>query len=218
MSHRTRLIVSIILAVACIAALVTSVPVSLPYVYSYTYTSTETPRFTMTLTTSNDLISYEEFCSMYPFISPAEQQAIMDLGINCAVDSNGNLLPPPAAWDSAQSALIVQAIIAFAQGNSGPPPATTITTTTTFNPITYYRTSSLTTTSTGFAPLFHLALNSSLQPYACTHLKLTGAVLFCMMQFWEAMVVLLIALIALAGLLVYSFVKRRKAQASRLEI
>ena len=38
-----------------------------------------------------------------------------------------------------------------------------------------------------------------------------------MMQFWEPMVVLLIALIALAGLLVYSFVKRRKAQASKLE-
>jgi len=47
------------------------------------------------------------------------------------------------------------------------------------------------------------------QPYACSHLGLNGVVLFCVMQFRGAMVVLLIALIALAGLLAYSLGKRK---------
>jgi hypothetical protein len=67
MSHRTRLTVSIILAVACLAALVTSVPVSLPYAYTYTAIVTETPEATTTFTNSSALILYEEFCAAMPF-------------------------------------------------------------------------------------------------------------------------------------------------------
>jgi hypothetical protein len=48
------------------------------------------------------------------------------------------------------------------------------------------------------------------QPYACSHMDLNGTVLFCIMQFRDAMVVLLMALIALAGLLAYSLAKRKQ--------
>lgn len=191
MSHRTQLIVSITLAVACVAALVTSVPVSLPYAYSYTVT--ETPIATVAFTNSSALIQFEAFCNMLPYVSPQLQSLF---GGSCAqygqYDQNNQY-----------------SLVSTPQGY-----VTTVTWSSTGRP--YSQVEIATTTSTGNAPLFHVALNSSLQPYACTHLNLTGAVLFCMMQFWEAMVVLLIALIAFAGLLVYSLVKRKKTQASKL--
>lgn len=179
MSHRTRLIVSIILGVACVAALVTNVPVSLPYAYSYTVT--ETPRYTVTSTDSSGFIKACLFTSLF------------DSAITACI------YPPPP--DNPEDVVPLSGFV------------TTVTST----GIPYSQVDVATATSTGNAPLFHVVLNSSLQPYACTHLNLTGGALFCMMQFWEPMVVLLIALIALAGLLVYSFVKRRKAQASKLE-
>ncbi len=71
-----------------------------------------------------------------------------------------------------------------------------------------------TATSTILAPFLEVLVVPSLQPYACTHLNLTGAIFYCIMQFWG---VLIVPLIVVVGLLVYSLVKRRKTQASKLE-
>jgi ABC-type enterochelin transport system permease subunit len=82
----------------------------------------------------------------------------------------------------------------------------------TFMTETMYRTNSgpaevivAVATITAQIPLFEVAKEPLLQPYACRHLNLTGAILFCIMQFWTALIV---PLIALAGLLVYSLAKR----------
>lgn len=189
MSHRTRLIVSIILVVACVAALVTSVPVSLPYAYSYTVSFTETPTAT-SIVASLNLTAYYAACSYF---------AYWGYYVTCTYP----IPPGEGLFDQMFSELVKIEML---------------TTTWTGMPFTYSKVKVATTTSTGDAPLFHVALNSSLQPYACTHLNLAGAVLSCVMQFWEAMVVLLIALIVVVSLLVYSFMKRRKTQASKLDI
>ena len=47
------------------------------------------------------------------------------------------------------------------------------------------------------------------QPYACSHLDLNGAALFCIMQFRVVTIMLLLALIVLAGMLAYSLAKRK---------
>ena len=62
-------------------------------------------------------------------------------------------------------------------------------------------------TSTIYTWLLGVAANPSLQPYACTHLNLTGAVFFCIMQFWS---VLIVPLIVVVGALVYSLSRRHR--------
>jgi len=166
-----RLTAVIVLAAACFAALLATVPVSLPYLYNYTVTATDTPQ--IVITNADVWGSGNQWCP-------------------------GNIGEPCIPYGPTEYFTLYE------------------TTTVTAAPVTYSETEAATATSTGLAPFLEVAANPSLQPYACTHPNLPGAVLFCLTQFWE---VVIIPLIAVAGLLVYSLAHRlRKSRPTATKI
>ena len=167
MNHRTGLTVSMVIVAVCVVALVTVLPaftVNVPFSFSITHFDTATPEATATYTTDNSpLISYEIFCSAFSFLSPPIQQQFISQGINCQVDSQGNLMVPSQWTPTFYSSPMVQSIITWAKGVSccGVPQAT-ITTTSPLPPITFPHVELMSATSTVKEPLFQVARVPSL--------------------------------------------------------
>lgn len=160
------MVAGLLIVAVCVAALVTVVPafpVNVPYSFSSTRFVNSTPETTESSTTDDSpLISYEYFCSAFPFLSPEVQSAFISEGLTCATDSQGNLIVPYQWPELANSSPGVQSIIAWGKSVSVGVLQATVTTTALLPPVTLPHVEVVSATSTVKETLFRVATVPSL--------------------------------------------------------